>query len=1698
MEALRVLAEVEKSGRPATTEQRQVLARWSGWGAVPQVFDADHELGKRFLTRVREALGDDDTTVAAARQSTLNAHYTSPLVAEALWKLVTDLGFEGGDVIEPGSGPGVFFAAAPTDDLPVRMTGVELDPTTARICAAIHPEHTVVAAPLQAYKGSGFAAAIGNVPFADVRTKDGLETVDQPISLHNYCIAKSLSALAPGGLLVALTSRYTLDSVSPAQRKQIARWGEFVGAVRLPSNTFTSQSGTSVVTDVVVFQRRPEPLKTEELPAHEDWWGTTEWSTSDGIPFRQNAWYSANSDLVIGTPESGGMWGRDDIKLVTADPLDEMIPAALDNLAARAVLPFPLPDGASRANRTAVTPFPSFVPPAWAREGSIFVTPKGFVQIIEGLPQETKPRLDPPDPALRSAPSRVKKADLERRRAEAGDKLAAMCDLRDVARELLAAEQSQAENTEDLRTEMGAAYDLAVATLGHTLIHRDDDGNMRRQYLGGFIADPDCVFLMGLEEDGPDGTPVKGPAFRRAMTVPVVAPAEVSTLTEAVMQSVGRLGRVDIEFMRSVTTFDWADDDLVEEGLAFRNPDTVGAPGEQQWVAAPLYLAGDVRTKHAEAAAVAADDDRYAPNVAALEKVLPPFVAAADIEISCGTTVLEPNEVEQLITETLGPVRDLRVTYSSAGGWGVSGQADTYSADFVSVWGTASASALRILDAAWSGRQVVITRQDPRYPDDPKRRVVDTEATALAAQKVEKWHDRLNEWMFDESITRREEMERRWNMQYNRFVPPSFPAEWIGEPPGLSDEFRSLGLYEHQKTAAARIALGDDFLLGHCVGAGKTVTMAAGVMRMRQLGIRQKPLLVVPNQVVTQFGVEFMRAFPDAKVLMPPKGDTPGKKQRRQFASQSLWGDWDAVIVPHSFFNLMPLRPDTKVAHLQSRLQEVREDYERANNEDALHSDRNTSGQARRQRTIKQIEKQVARAEERLGALLTATKDDDVWWEEYGFDYLLVDEAHEYKNLAIQSTDRTANLKGAEKAEDLLMKIEVLRNRNPGKGVATLATGTPVSNRPSELWSMLRYLGPDLLESAGVFTYDAWSSWCTTKSTNLEPSPLGGGFAPRTRVSAYVNVPELRAMIDTRADIRTADSLGLVRPPLTGGDRQDVYAPASTLLNGWMDSLAERAVAPADNKDILIALITSARQAAVELSTVGIPANPERPSKLFTAADHIAALHRQKADWRFPESDKTGTLQLVFCDIGTPNADGPRVYGTLAAALVERGVPADGIEFIHDHPSAAEKQDLFRRCREGDVSVLVGSTSKMGTGVNVQTRLSDIHHLTLDWKPALMEQREGRGLRPGNLCPEVGVWYHIGEGTSDVMQLCVLRNKDAFIRQFIEGRERVIDVCNTDEDTLTYDDMMAHATGDSRAVALSEVAAEVATLQRQRNAARVAVRQATDLHRYTEQRLATSRSVHNELSGYSAVSPTAPLVEADGHRPLNRQDATALLARAAYQSWRNSSYSYTDQPETIAKVGDVPIWVRSRDRMTVLGVGPPQAKLSTSLQSGQVINAFNSACGRPVHGTTPDLERRVRNLLKEIPATRASAGQRIPQLERDLESTTKAVNKAWPHHQLLAQKAAKMEAIRKDINENPIERPVPDLPVPTRAIAEAHANGEDMEALLDRLEVQHQGPENQTTQLALNGDRAVDETNPAEAENKAPDPPTHRSYSLSL
>ena len=1611
LEALRVLAEVEASGTVATTAQRRALARWSGWGAVSQVFDKNHKWGQRFLPSVSAALGDDDLALASARQSTLNAHYTSPLVAEGIWKLVRDLGFDGGDVLEPGSGPGVFFAAAPKD-LDVRMTGVEMDPTTARICAAIHPEHTVVTAPLQAYKGAGFTAAVGNVPFADVRTRDSQDTVEHPVALHNYCLAKSLASLAPGGLLVALTSRYTLDSISPAQRKELARWGQFVGAVRLPSNTFTEQSGTQVVTDVVVFQRRPGPRRIQDLPEHEEWWGTSERSTADGAAeYRQNDFFNRNPDLVVGVPHSGGMYAHDDMRLVTDEPLSEAIPAALAALADQVDLPYTLPGRNVRADRTAVSPFPQFVPPAWAREGSIFNTPTaGFVQIVEGMPATYKQKQDPPDPSMRNQPQRVKAIDLKRRRAEAKEKLIAMCALRNVARELLTAEQDGLAIADDLRAEMNVAYDRAVAALGHTLIQRDGDRQMTRRYMGGFIDDPDSVFLMGLEVEGPDGTPVKGPAFRRAMTAPVAAPAPVQTLTDAVMQSVGRLGTVDVEFMRSVTTFDWDEEDLAAQGLAFRNPDQVGATEEPAWVVAPLYLSGDVRSKHAEAAALAADDPTFAPNVAALEKVLPKFVPAADIVISCGTTLLTPAEVELMIEDTLGRVSDLKVTYSESGGWGISGRSDGYSSDFVSTWGTEGATALRILDHAWSNRQVVVTKPDPKYPGEKGRRVVDVEATALAAEKVEKWHERLNEWMFDLAPTRREEMERRWNEQFNRFVPPRYPKEWLADPPGLSDEFRKLGLYEHQSTAAARIALGEDFLLGHCVGAGKTVAMAAGVMRMRQLGIRSKPLIVVPNAVVTQFGVEFMRAFPEAKVLMPPKGVTPGPKVRGKFASQSLWGDWDAVIVPHSFFNLMPLRPDTKHRHLQARLQDLREDHERANNAAALHAKSNTSGQTRRQSTVKQIEKKVAAAAESMDRLMSASKDDSVWWEDYGFDYLCVDEAHEYKNLSIQSTNRETGHRGVEKAEDLLMKIEVMREKNPGRGVVTLATGTPVSNKPAELWVMLRYLSPDLLKSAAVYTYNAWAAWCTESSTRLEPAPFGSGFSPRTRVAAYVNVPELRAMVDTRADIRTADDLGLVRPQLAGGDKEVIYSKPSRLLNGWMDALADRAVNPADDKDLLIALISNARQAAVDLSLLGVPVNPQRPSKLFTAAADIAAHYHETADRRFPGSGKAGTLQLVFSDLGTPSGTDRRSYGTLVDALVDAGVPDDGIEIIHDYPSAAEKAELFRRCREGGVSVLLGSTAKMGTGVNVQDRLSRLHHLTLDWKPAMMEQREGRILRPGNMNDEVSVVYHIGEGTSDVMQLCVLENKDRFIKQFVAGTERVITLCDTDEKNLKYDDMMAYATGDRRAVKLSGLAAAVATLKRQRASARVGIRQARDLHSLTKQRLSIARTVHEDLGSYKQVSPTAPFRERPGGRPLDRKEATALLAREVHSTWRGDNYRFYGEPKTVGYVGGVPVWTRYKDRRVVtLGVGPPTASLSVVLSFGQVINAFDAVCGRQVHGPVVDLERRVRNLVGGIPQTRTVAASRIPDLERELAATSEASTKKWPHQETLVEKQTELD-----------------------------------------------------------------------------------------
>ena len=1640
---MKLLQEVEASGGVASTEQRQALARWSGWGAAAGVFDRHHKLGKRFLPELEDLL--DKREIAAARQSTLNAHYTSPLIAEAIWETATSLGFRGGDVIEPGCGPGVFFAAAP-GDRPVRMTGVELDPTTARICSAAHPEHTVVTAAMQSYRGKGFGLAVGNVPFADVTVRDAtISGKNAPMALHNYCLAKSLSALAPGGLLIAVTSRYTMDAISPAQRKQLSRWGKFLGAVRLPAETFQSHSGTSVVTDIVAFQRRPEPLDLEGLPA-EGWWRTAEHVTEDGTEYRRNRWYDLNPDLVLGTVETGGLYGGDEITLTSDADLTKAIPAALNKLARRVYLPYPTPDVDTVATRTATDAHPRFHPPHWAREGSIFADGSGFVQIREGLPTQYTRRLDPRPKELANASRREKAAELKRRQAAAVTQLRAMCHLRDVARDLIAAEKEHSDTADDLRAELNAAYDTATAAIGGTLIDRDKAGNMRRRLFGGFVDDPDCVFLMGLETEGSDG-PEKGPAFSRRITRPVPAPTDVASLRDAVVQSVGRLGRVDIDFMRSVTPdLAWSPDDLIDQGLAYRDPALAGHDtADKRWIAAPLYLSGDVRAKHATAEAAAADP-KYQANVAALTEVLPKYVPASEITVNCGTTMLTPAEVSEMILSTLGKVNNLNVSWSESGGWGIRGDAPSAWLRYHTEWGTSEVNAVRVLDAAWSGRQIQVKKPDPNDPEG-KKRILDVAATVAAAEKVDKWHSRLVEWMFDDDTDRSAEMARRWNEKYNRFVAPQFPDEWMSNPPGLSEEFQRLGLYKHQSTAAARIALGDDFLLGHCVGAGKTVAMATGVMEMRRLGVRSKPVVVVPNSVVTQFGVEFLRAFPDAAVLTPPKGESPKKADRQAFASKALWGDWDAVIIPHSFFERIPLRPDTVHRHMEGRLQELREDLERENDQRAkegYRDNKTTSGEQRSKRTIKQIEKQVARAKEHMAALTDAEKDDDVFWEDFGFDYLLVDEAHEFKNLAIKSANREDSFRGVKKAEDLLIKIEVLRRLYPDRGVVTLATGTPVSNKPSELWVMGRFLAPDLLRAAGAYNFDSWAAAYTVKATRLEPAPVGHGFAPRTRVAAYCNVPELRALIDARGDIRTADDLGLARPALKGGTKEERYAKPSPLLNGWMDSLADRAVNSNDDKDAVIALISSARRAALDMSLVGVPVDPDRPSKLFSAASDIADYYHETKDRTYPGSDKKGTLQLVFCDLGTPKPDQPSAYGTLRDALAERGVPTGRVEMIHDYDSAAEKNELFSRCREGDVSVVVGSTQKMGMGVNIQDRLGIVWHLTLPWKPAEIEQREGRIRRPGNLNPEVEVVYYVAEGSSDVMQLCLLENKHRFITQFVEARERVVDACTTDEKSISYQQMMAFATGDSRALDMARLEGEVANLRRSRSSHRTEVRRAEQMNDLLTGRLRRYREADTEHGGYTNVSPEASHLSPGG-RPLDRSEAQKQYALGLYDLWRGR---YSADRRVVGQVGDVPVWARCGDRAIFLGAGPPGAGATSTIGYSDMFAAHSHAIGDDTYRSIPDLHRRYINLVKRLPAEMAKVRRWIPETEEELERGERTVGRTWPHHERLLELETELETIRNEINENPIERELPDEPINSRLIAEVAAQGGDVMPIL--------------------------------------------------
>ena len=1265
-------------------------------------------------------------------------------------------------VLEPGCGTGNFLAGAPPA---MRFVGVELDGLSGRVARARHPGQEIRIEDFQTTKPppSGFDAAVGNVPFADLKLDYG----GQRLALHDYFIAKAVDGLAPGGVAGLVTSHFTLDKVNSSVRESLAEKADFLGAIRLPSDAF-KREGTAVVTDLL-FLRKRHP---GEPAAHADAdWLHTSPLEIDGAELPVNRYFHNHPEMVLGDwSRRDSLYGEGYSVTGTGD-----LSAALAGAVAR--LP-ELPTRLSVADTPAAAP--AFVPPPPERhlaEGSLFVGgDRKLYEINDGKPT----------PVVYGGVTLTASTTVGRR-------VAALVGLRDLAREVLRSQNEgwPEEERESARAKLNRAYDAFVSAHGpvnKTTFTKGAKGVVIRRApnLVRFRDDPDSMLVMALEEyDETTGTAAKAPLLLRDVVGPTPPVTRVASAEEGLLVSLDRTGGVDLPLIAAL--YDRPEEIVVAElgALVFRDP------ASHEWQTADAYLSGDVRAKlrAADAAGPA-----FARNAAALREVQPEDVPPGDIDANLGAPWIPAEDVRAFAAELFGvPEGSVSVGHLPRDAvWSLeAGYAAERSVAAQSDYGTPRANGVWLLGLALNLKTPVVYDPDPVHPE---RRVVNAEATLAAKEKQRAIKDRFKSWVFADP-GRADRLVRLYNDAFNNLRPRQFDGAHLRFP-GMS---RAVILNPHQADAVWRGVSGGNTLLAHAVGAGKTFTMAATGMKLRQAGLVRKPLYVVPNHMLEQFGREFLQLYPNAKLLIAGKEDLT-KDRRKLLVAKVAGGDWDGVVMTHGGFERIGMSREFQERFLREQIAE----YDRLLLDRAADTSRNL---------IKTIEKQKAARENRLKELLASEKKDDgLVFDELGVDHLFLDEAHYFKNLETPTKlERVAGIQtaGSERAFDLLMKCRYLHEKHPGRGLC-FATGTPVSNTMVELYTLQRYLDPRGLEERGLAHFDAWAAAFGEVVEALEISPDGSSLRPRSRFARFVNLPELQQMFRRFADVRTADTLDLPRPALAGGKRATVACPMSDgqaalqaeLVARYERLRSERIDPRVDNA---LAVTTDGRKLALDARLLSADADDDPGSKINALVGNVHEVWERSTPVR-------GT-QLVFCDLGvTPTPWGFCVYDEVVRKLVESGIPKEQVAVIGDADTDAKKQALFERVRSGAVRVLLGSTGKMGAGTNVQKRLVALHHLDAPWKPAEVEQREGRILRQGNLNKEVAVYRYVTEGSFDAYMWQALETKARFIGQVMTGRVGVRRAEDVGGQELSYAEVKAIASGNPAVLTLAEADAEVQRL----------------------------------------------------------------------------------------------------------------------------------------------------------------------------------------------------------------------------------------------------------------------------------------------
>ena len=1332
--AIQLLKKCEDENRNATPEEQEILSRYVGWGGLADAFDETKSAWETEYLELKTVLTPEE--YAAARASTLNAHYTQPIVIESMYQVLENLGFTKGNILEPSMGVGNFFGKLPENLNQSKLYGVELDSISGRIAKLLYPDANIQIKGFEKtdYPNDFFDVAIGNVPFGAYKVND--RQYDRyNFMIHDYFLAKTIDQLRPGGVAALITTKGTMDKASPEVRKYLAERADLLGAIRLPNTAFKANAGTEVSADILFFQKRES--FTKEMP---DWVNLE--SDANGITI--NKYFVQHPGLILGEmKEVSGPYGME----TTCAPMEG---ADLELQLQEAVKHIKGSMVAAVDIEAELDEMPESIPadPNVRNYSYTVVDDQVYYRVNSLMNQVKMP-------------------------AATAERVKGMVAIRDTVRELIAMQMEEFVTDEEIQKQqkkLNQVYDTYTAKYGVI----GSNANKR-----AFSDDSSYCLLCSLEDLNEDGTlKRKADMFTKRTIKKAVAVTSVETATEALALSLNEKAKVDLPYMAQLTgkTEEKITEELV--GVIFKNPLT------DQWESGDEYLSGNVRDKLNTARTFAENHPEFTPNVRALEAVQPRDLEASEIEVRIGATWIEPSDYQEFMVELLHTPRylaqkEIQVKFSEINGeWRITGKnADSPRNAFAyATYGTERANAYRILEDTLNLKDVRIYDKVVNDNGDEVR-VLNKKETMLASQKQDALKAAFQDWIFKDQ-QRRERLVSVYNERFNSIRPREYDGSHLTFP-GMNPEIE---LRSHQKNAVAHQLYGDNVLLAHVVGAGKTYEMVAAAMESKRLGLSQKNLFVVPNHLTEQWGAEFLQLYPGANILVATKKDFE-PANRKKFCARIAMGNYDAVIIGHSQFERIPISDEKQEAMLQRQIDDL---------EMAIQSARYEQDGGRY--TVKQIEKTRKTLQTRLEKLNQKEKKDQVvTFEELGVDHLYVDEAHSYKNAFLYTKMR--NVAGiaqneAQKSADMFNKCQYLDEITGGKGI-TFATGTPISNSMTELYVMQRYLQNSKLQNMGLGLFDSWASTFGEVVTSIELAPEGTGYRAKSRFARFYNIPELMNMFKEIADIKTSDQLKL---PVPEAEYETVVLKPTEQQKEIVESLGERAEVVRNggvdaSVDNMLKITNDGRKLALDQRLVNelLPDNPE--SKISVCAEKSYEI------WKGTAAQKSA--QLIFCDLSTPKGDGSfNVYDDLKQKLMEKGVPEKEIAFIHDANTEAKKTELFGKVKSGQVRFLIGSTAKMGAGTNVQDRLIALHHLDIGWKPSDLEQREGRIIRQGNHNKKVHIFRYVTESTFDSYMWQLIENKQKFISQIMTSKAPVRSCEDVDEAALSYAEVKALATGN--------------------------------------------------------------------------------------------------------------------------------------------------------------------------------------------------------------------------------------------------------------------------------------------------------------